>query len=231
MSNTIGHRVSTYSKFALGKQQADAEKLSKERRRENISRLVNERNPKLAVDKKRDDEMVERCRDGLKNSYLADFSKIFERVMLWPFVPGLKTGEAVTAGARLVLFSCAAFGLAIVASKKLPSNMAKSFQIFNFKMDTPGIVMVSSILIFPSIFYYIVQKLRLKMCLNKAKKNSIERQTIITDAEKKIDSEVQGQYLSNLYEHNSQIASENLLREPIRQKSALGGHPGVPGIL
>ena len=110
MSNTIGHRVSTYSKFALGKQQADAEKLSKERRRENISRLVNERNPKLAVDKKRDDEMVERCRDGLKNSYLADFSKIFERVMLWPFVPGLKTGEAVTAGARLVLFSCAAFG-------------------------------------------------------------------------------------------------------------------------
>ena len=231
MSNTIGHRASTYSKFALNKQQSDGERAAKERRREDVTRLVNERNPQIAINKKREDEKVEKCRDALMNSYFVDFSKIFERVMLWPFVPGLKSGEAVTAGARLVLFCCMAFGMAVIASKKLSPKMAKSLELFNIEMDTRGIVLTSSILILPNILYYVIQKMRFKMCLNKAKKNSMDSQAMIMAAERNIEREVDDQYTSNYRQFEGTISSENLFREPIRQQSSLGGHPGVAGII
>lgn len=229
MSNTIGHRASTSSKYSLNKQQADDERAAKERRKQEVDRFINEKNPNLAIEKKKREETVDRCRDGLMNSYLANFSKLFDKIMLWPFVPGLKTGEAVTAGARLVLFCCVAFVLAVLASKSLPPSLAKSLELFDIDMDTSGVLLTASIAILPNVLYYVIQRTRLKMCLSRAKKELVDGQAKMKEAEKKLDQQT-GE-TENFYQHEGRIASENLIREPIRQETSLGGHPGVAGIL
>ena len=142
MSNTIGHRVSTYSKYALNKKQSDDEIAAKERRRQDIHRSLIDKNPQIATDKKKREERMENCRDAIMNSYLADLSKIFDRFMLWPFVPELKASEAVTAGARLVLFLCISFVLAVIASKSLSPETAKSLDMFNITMDSGGVCLL-----------------------------------------------------------------------------------------
>ena len=231
MSNTIEHRVSTYSKYALNQQQSQDEREAKERRSQEINQIINKRNPNLAIEKKKIEESMERCRDALLNSYLKDFSKFFDKFMLWPFVPGLKTGEAVTAGARLVLFCCMTFGLAVIASKKLSPDVAKSFEFFDIKMDINGVLLTVSILIIPNIFYYLIQKVRYKMCLSKNKKKTVSSQESLREAENIFDHTLKAKDTSNLYQYEGRIASENLIRQPVRQGTSLGGHPGVAGIM
>jgi len=213
------------------KHQEEQEKLQKREMREAVSNAVHEKYPDLALENRQRIEREKRCTDAMKNSYLAEFPKIFEKFMLWPFVPGLRTSEAVTAGGRLILFISVIFCVTVFAAKNLPAQYGKYLTNFDITMDTGGQALVAGVAVLPSLCYYFFQKLRFKMCLSKVQETS-ESDKIYKETEKELEAKFLNPIgKEDFYSHNGRIASENLLREPIRLSSSLGGHPGVQGII
>lgn len=224
--NTVEHRSATIPKYVMEETNQKTNELIRAQRKDAVTKLINKRNPNFTTEEQNAKERIKKCTEGLKNSYLSDFHKIYKKLVLWPFVPRLKTSESVDNGGRLVIFLCVAL---ITAFFLYPEKIPGGFKI---TPDFPGLAFTFLVLIFPNILYYVVTKHALKRCITNANIKIQHMSTSIEQEGHKIENELAGRGLNGMMRDKyGNYIQEEKHRSPIRIEIPFGGHPTTPSII
>ena len=114
----------------------------RKKQEEDLMFAIHKENPRLMSELDKAEKEMRHCQSVLGESYLGKFTRIFSEMMMWPFVVGIEASEAVTAGARLILFATTCFLLAVFASKNTSGRLAEYLEIFNMRTDKVGLVQI-----------------------------------------------------------------------------------------
>lgn len=229
MSNTVEYRARSASRYTLTKNQENTNREIENRKKAMIKKEIFKQYPQITENKKKYQDVINTSRDVLLNSYIGNKSKIFSKFLLWPFVPRLKDSEKVNAWARFLLFITAILASLMTLAKILPASIP-GFQFFLVPAGNLNTFIAIVSLILPNYVYHLTQKIRFQKKVNEAQDildrdaEIVKREMLRCDPRLPTGNE-------KYFEHNSAIASERLLREPLRQPHSIGGHPGITGIM
>lgn len=230
---TTMSRVYAPSKYSLLVENKKNEEKVIEQKRQAIIKTINEQNPHIAIERKEALDNLNRCRDGLTNSYLKSILRLFDKFVLWPFVPRMKSSESINASGRLMLtFSLVYLGI-VFAPLLLPS--VRPVPIFAFvaiKFNSMGIIKALISAFLPNLLLYIFQLLRIKMCIKKSQSVIDKGIGEVQNAQTVVENELRSYNTDNIYQNNYGLTGEvKQERKPLRPEThALGGVIGVSDI-
>ena len=221
---SVENRTTSIPKYVFREQNQQTNDIIRAQRKEAVKKLINKRNPTYETETNKTHERLKRCTEGIKNSFLSDFSKIYKRFILWPFVPRLKTSESIDNGGRLVIFLCLSLILTLFFYPKIPDQ-------FKITTDSVGFTIALLIFIIPNITYYFTAKYILKRCISNTNSIIEKIEESIGDEGTKIENELRGRGLEGLMrdKHDNYIQEEYKVREPMRIDMPF--HPTIPDIL
>lgn len=182
--------------------------------------------PHIFKEQKRRMEALNVCQEGLQNSYIKSPSKIFEKFMLWPFVPRMKMSESINASGRL----CCLLSLLYIIYIFIPIAFPTLATVGAFaKIGFSSSIGIQLLVVFLLNFLlYIYHYFRMHMCINR---ESVFINSLEGDIKKKRHSfmgVLNERGKENFFTAKGYMGKLSKVREPLRGKNdSLGNHPSI----
>tara|TARA_Y100000768_G_scaffold260913_1_gene198722 strand:+ start:10234 stop:10923 length:690 start_codon:yes stop_codon:yes gene_type:complete len=225
-------RVLTTSKHALLEQNKSHEEKIIKQKKDTLAQAINDEYPNIALEKKMHMDKLFSCKDALEQSYLKSPSKLFEKMVLWPFVSRMKLRESINATGRL-FFAVSVFYLILtfLPSIVTPLRNISIFARFSSNYDALNITLTLFLLFFMNISLYYFQIMRMQRCIKKNKTLINGASSRYKEEEERLMNSYNSYRIGNMYTNSHGYTGEQRPnRNPLRQHFDYSTHPGASGI-
>tara|TARA_B100001287_G_scaffold263271_2_gene253982 strand:- start:389 stop:1069 length:681 start_codon:yes stop_codon:yes gene_type:complete len=225
--NSVENRSYALSRHNLIRQQT---KFEEQNENEKINDRLNQIKPNIEKENTYAKNKIVAINKIYKDSYLSDYKKLFSEFMIWPFHWPFKNeisyGEKINAMQRLLIFIVINVILFLILIQYIKTKT---------KMDIGNVnqfILVSKIIIGVCLVTFLIVDFYQRYRINKrlqSNQNIIRRNNDLKQQVKKQMRTDMNKY--DFITYGGRVSTENLIRNPIRQKSNTATHLSAVDII